>query len=80
MPPGDTLGGFDGRPQPLDGLRPPLLDVALAIDFGGESVGAVVLLAVLVTACLVLRRPRMAVLAAVGPGDTSFDPLHDYCP
>ena len=67
---GGALGGFDGRAQPLDGLRPPLRDVALVIDFCGEPVGAAVLLAVLVTACLVLRRPRMAVLAVAGSGST----------
>jgi len=67
---GATLGGWDGRAQSLDGLRPPLRDAALVLDFCGEPVGAAVLLTSLVTACLVLRRPRMAVLAMVGPIST----------
>lgn len=65
---GAKLGGFDGRAQPLEGLRPRLRDLAVLIDFGGEPVGAAVLVAILVTACLVLRRPRIAVLAVAGPG------------
>jgi membrane-associated phospholipid phosphatase len=62
-----TIGGFDGRAAPLDSVRPSLLDAALMIDFGGEPVSAVILLAALMTACLVLQGPRMAVFAVVAP-------------
>lgn len=52
----------------LDGVGPPGRQVALATDFLGEPVGAALLVAALVTGCLLLRRPRAAVLVVVGPG------------
>ncbi|MFZ3554516.1 phosphatase PAP2 family protein [Streptomyces sp. BH055] len=45
-----------------DSVRPPWRGVALTIDFLGEPVGAVVLVAAAVAWCLLLRRPRAAVL------------------
>ncbi len=51
----------------LDGA-PPGRQVAVATDFLGEPVGAALLVAALVTGCLLLRRPRAAVLVVVGPG------------
>ncbi|MFJ9775020.1 phosphatase PAP2 family protein [Kitasatospora sp. NPDC101157] len=52
----------------VDGVRPPWRSVALFLDSLGEPVGATALVAVLVTGCLVLRRPRAAVfgVAAIG--------------
>ncbi|MFF3483113.1 phosphatase PAP2 family protein [Streptomyces sp. NPDC002701] len=51
-----------------DSVRPPWRGVALAVDFLGEPVGAAVLVVVAVTGCLVLRRPRAAVLVVTGTG------------
>ncbi|MHC5256267.1 phosphatase PAP2 family protein [Streptomyces sp. UC4497] len=49
--------------QPTDdSVRPPWRGVALAVDFLGEPVGAAVLVAAAVAWCLLLRRPRAAVL------------------
>ncbi|WP_425842139.1 phosphatase PAP2 family protein [Streptomyces fractus] len=45
-----------------DRVRPPWLGVALAVDFLGEPLGAVLLVLAAVACCLVLRRPRAAVL------------------
>ncbi|MEB8336847.1 phosphatase PAP2 family protein [Streptomyces endophyticus] len=45
-----------------DSVRPPWRGVALAVDFLGEPVGAAVLVAAAVAWCLLLRRPRAAVL------------------
>lgn len=53
---------------PLDGVGPPWRDVALATDFWGEPIGAAVLVTAAVTGCLLLRRPRAAVLVVVGTG------------
>ncbi|MFI6644901.1 phosphatase PAP2 family protein [Streptomyces sp. NPDC050504] len=53
---------------PLDGVGPPWRGIALATDFWGEPVGAAVLVAAAVAGCLLLRRPRAAVLAVVGVG------------
>lgn len=59
---GGSLGGFDGRAAPWDGLRQPWYAIALVIDFCGEPVGSTILTAAVVVICLVLRRIRMAVL------------------
>ncbi|MGW3977625.1 phosphatase PAP2 family protein [Streptomyces mirabilis] len=52
----------------LDGVGPPWRHVALALDFLGEPVGAATLVVALVTGCLLLRRPRAAVLLVAGVG------------
>ncbi|WP_406101819.1 phosphatase PAP2 family protein [Streptomyces sp. NBC_01003] len=44
--------------------------VAVATDFLGEPVGAAMLVAATVTGCVLLRRPRAAVLAVTGVGIT----------
>ena len=49
-----------------DSVAPPWRYVALAVDFLGEPLGAAVLVVGAVTACLLLRRPRAAVLLVVG--------------
>jgi len=51
-----------------DSVRPPWRRVALAMDFLGEPDGAVMLVVAAVTGCLLLRRPRAAVLIVVGVG------------
>jgi undecaprenyl-diphosphatase len=51
-----------------DSLRPPWRYVALAMDFLGEPVGAATLVVAAVTGCLLLRRPRAAVLVVAGVG------------
>ena len=50
----------------VDGVGPPWRDVALAMDFLGEPVGAATLVGAVVTACLLLRRPRAAGLVVAG--------------
>ncbi|MDF3139888.1 MULTISPECIES: phosphatase PAP2 family protein [unclassified Streptomyces] len=50
-----------------DSVRPPWRHVALATDFLGEPVGAAMLVVAAVTGCLLLRRPRAAVLVVAGP-------------
>ncbi len=65
-----------GRPGSVDarilaaveGVGPRARHVALATDFLGEPVGAAALVAAVVTGCLLLRRPRAAVLVVVGVG------------
>ncbi|MFG3498267.1 phosphatase PAP2 family protein [Streptomyces sp. NPDC047928] len=52
----------------VDGAGPTWRYAALATDFLGEPVGAAALVAATVTGCLLLRRPRAAVLVLVGPG------------
>ncbi|MGW7607587.1 phosphatase PAP2 family protein [Streptomyces sp. NPDC054766] len=52
----------------VDGVGPPWRYVALATDFLGEPVGAATLVVATVTGCLLLRRPRAAVLVVVGVG------------
>ncbi|MFE2602741.1 phosphatase PAP2 family protein [Streptomyces mirabilis] len=52
----------------LDGVGPSWRHVALALDFLGEPVGAATLVVALVTGCLLLRRPRAAVLLVAGVG------------
>ena len=48
------------------GAGPPWRHIALATDFLGEPVGAATLVVAAVTGCLLLRRPRAAVLIVVG--------------
>ncbi|WP_406432904.1 phosphatase PAP2 family protein [Streptomyces sp. NBC_01589] len=50
----------------VDGVRSPWRNFALAMDFLGEPVGAVTLVVATVTGCLLLRRPRAAVLIVAG--------------
>ncbi|MFD3991174.1 phosphatase PAP2 family protein [Streptomyces sp. NPDC058583] len=65
-----------GRPGSVDarilaaveGVGPRARDIALATDFLGEPVGAATLVVAVVTGCLLLRRPRAAVLVVVGVG------------
>jgi undecaprenyl-diphosphatase len=67
----DKPGMVDMWIQPAaDGVRPPWRSVALAMDFWGEPAGAVTLVVATVTGCLLLRRPRAAVLIVVGVGMT----------
>ncbi|MFI6686466.1 phosphatase PAP2 family protein [Streptomyces sp. NPDC050485] len=66
----DKPGMVDMWIQPaVDSVRPPWRSVALAMDFWGEPVGAATLVVATVTGCLLLRRPRAAVLV-VGVGMT----------
>ncbi|WP_274564324.1 phosphatase PAP2 family protein [Streptomyces spiramyceticus] len=53
-----------------DSVRPPWRYVALATDFLGEPAGAAMLVVAAVTGCLLLRRPRAAVLVVLGVGMT----------
>ncbi|MBC9717430.1 phosphatase PAP2 family protein [Streptomyces sp. TRM66268-LWL] len=53
-----------------DSVRGAWRDVALATDFLGEPVGAALLALAAVGVCLVLRRPRAAVLVVGGAGLT----------
>ncbi|MEV5952180.1 phosphatase PAP2 family protein [Streptomyces sp. NPDC051987] len=53
-----------------DSVRPPWRHVALALDFLGEPTGSTMVIVVCVAGCLLLRRPRAAVLVAVGSGLT----------
>ncbi|MFE3525325.1 phosphatase PAP2 family protein [Streptomyces sp. NPDC059161] len=71
-----VLYADDGRPGPVDGwiqptvdgVRPPWRQVALTTDFLGEPAGAATLVVAIVTGCLLLRRPRAAVLVVAGVG------------
>ncbi|MEU1517070.1 phosphatase PAP2 family protein [Streptomyces sp. NPDC005811] len=66
----------DSRPGPVDtrisavvdGVTPAWRQVALALDFLGEPTGAVTVVVATVTGCLLLRRPRAAVLVVAGAG------------
>ncbi|WP_406166066.1 phosphatase PAP2 family protein [Streptomyces sp. NBC_00996] len=49
-----------------DSVRPPWRRVALALDFLGEPAGSAMLIVAIVTGCLLLRRPRAAVLFVAG--------------
>ncbi|MEU3249803.1 phosphatase PAP2 family protein [Streptomyces sp. NPDC006997] len=49
----------------LEGVPSPWRDVARAVDFLGEPVGAAALVVAAVAGCLLLRRPRAAVLLVV---------------
>ncbi|MGC9542422.1 phosphatase PAP2 family protein [Streptomyces sp. UG1] len=74
-----VLGGLyagDGAPgrvdariwAAVDGAGPSWRYVALGIDFLGEPAGAAMLVLVAVSGCLLLRRPRAAVLVVAGAG------------
>ncbi|MDQ0579420.1 phosphatase PAP2 family protein [Streptomyces rishiriensis] len=66
-----TPGTVDARIfAAVYGVRPPWRHVALATDFLGEPVGAAALVVAAVTGCLLLRRPRAAVLVVAGAGAT----------
>lgn len=64
---GAALGDFDRVEPGQEGVDYPIRSLALAIDFGGEPLGAGLLVAILVAVCLALRSRRLAVLAIVGP-------------
>ncbi|GCB43054.1 phosphatase PAP2 family protein [Streptomyces sp. NL15-2K] len=51
-----------------DSVRPPWRRVALATDFLGEPAGAAMLVVAAMAGCLLLRRPRAAVLVVAGVG------------
>jgi membrane-associated phospholipid phosphatase len=53
-----------------DSVRPPWRNVALAADFLGEPAGSAMLVVAAVAGCLLLRRPRAAVLIIAGVGMT----------
>ncbi|WP_046727065.1 phosphatase PAP2 family protein [Streptomyces humi] len=53
-----------------DSVRPPWRYVALTLDFLGEPVGSVLVVVACVAGCLLLRRPRAAVLVVAGVGVT----------
>lgn len=62
-------GTVDGWFQPaVDGVRPSWRHTALAMDFLGEPAGAATSVVAAVTGCLLLRRPRAAVLVVAGVG------------
>ncbi|MFE9043612.1 phosphatase PAP2 family protein [Streptomyces sp. NPDC007818] len=64
-------GGVDARiGAAVAGTMPGGRRAALAVDFLGEPVGAVVLVLAAVVVCLLLRRPRAAVLVVAGTGLT----------
>ncbi|MFE9558197.1 phosphatase PAP2 family protein [Streptomyces sp. NPDC006692] len=71
-----VLYADDGRPGPVDGwiqpavdgVRPPWRQVALITDYLGEPAGAAMLVVAIATGCLLLRRPRAAVLVVAGVG------------
>jgi membrane-associated phospholipid phosphatase len=64
-------GTVDTRIQAVvEGAGPQGRHVARATDFLGEPVGAATLVAATVTGCLLLRRPRAAVLVLAGTGLT----------
>ncbi|MEU0673800.1 phosphatase PAP2 family protein [Streptomyces sp. NPDC006172] len=52
----------------VDEAGPPWRDIALAVDFLGEPLGAATLVGVAVIGCLSLRRPRAAVSVVAGAG------------
>jgi len=56
--------------QAVDGVRAPWRNVAPAMDFWGEPAGAATLVVAAVTGCLLLRRPRAAVLIVAVLGVT----------
>ncbi|MFD4505454.1 phosphatase PAP2 family protein [Streptomyces sp. NPDC058457] len=57
-------------PPTADSVRPPWRNVALVLDFLGEPAGSVMVIAAGVAGCLLLRRPRAAVLVVAGAGLT----------
>jgi membrane-associated phospholipid phosphatase len=61
------LTGIDAAVLPsIDGVRPPWRYVALVVDFGGEPVGAAILVALLALVCFLTHRGRAAVLTVLG--------------
>ncbi|MEU3273749.1 phosphatase PAP2 family protein [Saccharomonospora sp. NPDC006951] len=61
-------GGFDRwAHETVTDPPAPWYDVALVIDFGGEPVGAAILVAMVTGACVLAGRLRLAVLAVAGP-------------
>jgi len=58
------------HPPTADSVRAPWRQVALVLDFLGEPAGSAMVIVAGVAGCLLLRRPRMAVLVAVGAGTT----------
>jgi len=61
------LTGIDAAVLPsIDGVRPPWRYVALVFDFGGEPVGATILVALIALAGFLAHRVRIAVLAVLG--------------
>ncbi|MFE1310538.1 phosphatase PAP2 family protein [Streptomyces sp. NPDC058755] len=73
-----VLYADDSKPGMVDariwaavyGVGPTWRHVALATDFLGEPVGAATLVVAALTGCLLLRRPRAAVLVVAGLGVT----------
>jgi undecaprenyl-diphosphatase len=62
-------GGADARiVTAVYGVGPSWRHVALTLDFLGEPVGSAALVTAVVTGCLLLRRPRTAVLVVAGAG------------
>ncbi|MFJ9567141.1 phosphatase PAP2 family protein [Streptomyces fuscichromogenes] len=57
-------------PPTADSVRPPWRHVALVLDFLGEPVGSTLVIVAGVAGCLLLRRPRAAVLVVAGAGLT----------
>ncbi|MFJ9417930.1 phosphatase PAP2 family protein [Streptomyces sp. NPDC101227] len=57
-------------PPTADSVRAPWRQVALALDFLGEPVGAAMLVVAAVTGCLLLRCTRAAVFVVAGVGIT----------
>ncbi|WP_427918383.1 phosphatase PAP2 family protein [Streptomyces sp. cg40] len=57
-------------PPTSDSVRAPWRQVALVLDFLGEPVGSALVIVGGVVGCLVLRRPRAAVLVLAGAGAT----------
>ncbi|MFF7546515.1 phosphatase PAP2 family protein [Streptomyces canus] len=51
-----------------DSVRPPWQYVAQTLDFLGEPAGSAMVVVAVVTSCLLLRRPRAAVLMVAGAG------------
>ncbi|MEW2635075.1 phosphatase PAP2 family protein [Streptomyces sp. NPDC048389] len=67
----DKPGRVDGWIRSVvQGVRPSWRNVALATDFWGEPAGAAMLVVAAVAGCLLLRRPRAAVLVVAGAGLT----------
>ncbi|TNC28801.1 phosphatase PAP2 family protein [Amycolatopsis alkalitolerans] len=64
---GESSGEFVA---PWDGLEQPLYGIALVIDFLGEPLGAVLLVAALTGGCWLAGRRRSAVLVLAGTGVT----------
>ncbi|MBK3573826.1 phosphatase PAP2 family protein [Streptomyces sp. MBT65] len=57
-------------PPTADSVRAPWRQVALALDFLGEPAGSAMVIVAGVVGCLLMRRPRAAVLVLAGAGAT----------